>query len=306
MIVHRINGPRSVYQSMIMVLLVLFVYGCLFASAESDITGLTSPFEGAPGILFSEENETNFDVGDGTDEGSTGGGTTPLVPSNLGSSHTGTLPIIPPQNESFPDSNFDVGDGTDEGSTGGNPPVSNPLTALIPLANSELDFNRNTNIFPITFQEVHDRLGKWIVGVFRGRLAFKFGSLESYDNDIFVVRTNPIGDVLWADSLRGDGDEALHQVQMCGNGDLLISGMFTRNLESLPPSSGLADVFVGRITPNGDLVWIQQIASSGYATVVGLKEGTSGEVVVALRQSDGDVIYEVLIEGPDKFPVSND
>ncbi len=252
-------------------------------STGSDPTGT--------GTVAGETTEgSNLDIGDGTDEGSTGSGNgqTPPAPMPVGGSPD------PASREGASETadegqleNLDIGDGTDEGSTGtggGGGKRDQHPDSLGRGKDLSLEYHR-----------IRDTRGSWLVGVFRGTLVLGADALTCETNEVFVGRTDHDGHILWVDQLYGSGDDRLQSVLVCENGDLVLAGSYTGDLEALPQAKGLADGFIARVTKSGELLWLQNLSCHGFAGVDALIENAEGKLEFSLRQAD-----QLM---PDKFVV---
>lgn len=122
----------------------------------------------------------------------------------------------------------------------------------------------------------------YTVGFYRSHIIFgEEGKTEAVDlfseggeldNDVFIVKFNKKGDVLWAKSAGGAaGADIGFDVVLDGNQDLYLSGHFISSAtfgkdtpeEVTISSDGTLDGFVARITKAGDPVWALQLGGSG-------------------------------------------
>ncbi|MCB9267441.1 MAG: T9SS type A sorting domain-containing protein [Lewinellaceae bacterium] len=70
--------------------------------------------------------------------------------------------------------------------------------------------------------------------------------------DAYIIKTDENGNELWNLSIGGDGAESASDVIELENGDLLILGSKPEN------STDKSDVFLARVSPDGDLLWINE------------------------------------------------
>lgn len=87
--------------------------------------------------------------------------------------------------------------------------------------------------------------------------------------DIFLCKLDADGNFLWGKHLLGTDDEAVPNVAINSQGDVLVSGNFTETLEfnlggvsSTLTSFGEKDSFVCKYDSNGELIWAKQIGGS--------------------------------------------
>ena len=127
-----------------------------------------------------------------------------------------------------------------------------------------------------------------LAGVFEGTVDMDPGTgttqLTSVGySDMFVSKLDPAGDLIWARQLSpttpGNGHEEELEHTIDGDGNLLVTGWFTAGFDFDPGpavlelnTTGNTDLFVLKLDPNGDLVWVKQVGSSSSAGLV-LGEG---------------------------------
>lgn len=109
-----------------------------------------------------------------------------------------------------------------------------------------------------------------------------FGSTSDFDNslavnnltsngatDIFLVKTNPQGNFLWAKNFGGLGDDIPSEIVLDETGNIYITGTFTGTADFDPDagvtnlvSAGMEDVFVVKVNPSGQLDWAKSIGGT--------------------------------------------
>jgi hypothetical protein len=91
-------------------------------------------------------------------------------------------------------------------------------------------------------------------------------SLTSNGNsDIFVLKFNTNGNLIWAESFGGTGNDFGHAIAIDGAGNILTTGNFQLTADFNPKagtfsltSAGAADVFVSKLSGTGDLIWAKR------------------------------------------------
>ncbi|MEZ4761559.1 MAG: T9SS type A sorting domain-containing protein [Flavobacteriales bacterium] len=127
-----------------------------------------------------------------------------------------------------------------------------------------------------------------LAGVFEGTVDMDPGTgttqLTSVGySDMFVSKLDPAGDLIWARQLSpttpGNGHEEELEHTIDSDGNLLVTGWFAAGFDFDPGpavlelnTTGNTDLFVLKLDPNGDLVWVKQVGSSSSAGLV-LGEG---------------------------------
>ncbi|OGJ40575.1 MAG: hypothetical protein A2378_01820 [Candidatus Pacebacteria bacterium RIFOXYB1_FULL_44_10] len=88
--------------------------------------------------------------------------------------------------------------------------------------------------------------------------------------DAFVLKLNSSGEYVWVDTFGSTGHDRGSQILVSGT-DLYIGGRFQNTVDFDPgagttnlASTGGYDIYFGKYTLNGNLVWINKIGSSSY------------------------------------------
>ncbi|HOP40473.1 MAG TPA: SBBP repeat-containing protein, partial [Geobacteraceae bacterium] len=141
-----------------------------------------------------------------------------------------------------------------------------------------------------------------LAGVFEGTVDMDPGTgttqLTSVGySDMFVSKLDPAGDLIWARQLSpttpGNGHEEELEHTIDGDGNLLVTGWFTAGFDFDPGpavlelnTTGNTDLFVLKLDPNGDLVWVKQVgstSSAGTTTGEGIDTDLADNVYIAGR-----------------------
>lgn len=103
--------------------------------------------------------------------------------------------------------------------------------------------------------------------------SFQFGSFAmtghgSYpDQDIYIMKLDANGNLLWANDIGGNGDDHLNDLDLDINGNPYITGFFdctTSNFGSITiTKTGSEDMFVAKCDGSGNIVWAQDVGGSG-------------------------------------------
>lgn len=107
-----------------------------------------------------------------------------------------------------------------------------------------------------------DELGNLaITGAFYDTLLWDGYTVNSYaDQDIFTVKLNSQGNVLWLNEAGGYSYEAGQDVYMDSSGNAFVTGVFYDSAyfgSTNYTGAGEEDVFVAKYTSNGSLKWVQ-------------------------------------------------
>jgi len=124
-----------------------------------------------------------------------------------------------------------------------------------------------------------DDLGyTYICGFFDGNSDFDFGPLTDVLSsngsvDVFVVKLDPSGQLVWAKSFGGAGFDAGHSIKVDALHNVYICGVFSATVD-FDPSSGIMnatsegsyDSFVVKFDAVGDLAWVRTFGGSSNET----------------------------------------
>jgi hypothetical protein len=104
--------------------------------------------------------------------------------------------------------------------------------------------------------------------------------------DVFVVKLDTNGQLVWARSIAGWADEYVTAIAVDASGAVTITGTFsfTMDFDSDPASSfvmtpiGDNDVFVLKLGPDGRFLWARRVGGLGYDIGTGVAFGPDGSV----------------------------
>jgi len=91
------------------------------------------------------------------------------------------------------------------------------------------------------------------------------------DTDIFIQKLDPGGNFLWAKQIAAI--EFVHSIVTDVSGNVYTTGFFEGTVDfdpdlgvqNLIAAAGTADMFIQKLDPAGDFLWVKQIVGSGYA-----------------------------------------
>ncbi len=124
-----------------------------------------------------------------------------------------------------------------------------------------------------------------IIGSFQGNATF--GSLQlnsSGSDDIFLVKLDPLGNVLWAVSAGGLLFDEGSAVTTDNNNNIIITGSFSGDAffgSLLLTSSGSSDVFTAKYSSDGIALWAKKGGSNSYDAGFAVTTDNSGNVYTA-------------------------
>ena len=141
---------------------------------------------------------------------------------------------------------------------------------------------------------IEDRAGGFVIAGSRG--TGSVGPFTIYKGyDVYVVRTDPDGNVLWEQTydVSPDGGYANAIAQM-DDGGYAVTGCAVRTQSGLYVID--SDAFLLRLDRNGTQQWVKKFGSPGEATGISVVTGDDGAIVLAGDRRNSDIL---LIKSPD-------
>jgi len=100
--------------------------------------------------------------------------------------------------------------------------------------------------------------------------------------DMFVIKINPEGNVLWARKAGGESDDYANRITINMEGDVIVSGTFrnemligeTTQIESL----GNRDIFIANYSNEGNFHWVKKFGGKCEDRAYGIECNTSGSI----------------------------
>ena len=107
----------------------------------------------------------------------------------------------------------------------------------------------------------------YVSGVFTGTVRFDAITLTSLSGskDIFLLKLNPQGTVLWAKSFGGPSEEEGCELEVNDAGAIFISGGFSATMQlgsATLTAAGQRDVFVSKVNTTGEVQWARAAGST--------------------------------------------
>jgi len=150
-----------------------------------------------------------------------------------------------------------------------------------------------------------DNLGNYLVVGYFGGAGVDTANFNGYkltgygDRDIFVAKYNTNGDLLWvkAAGSSSSGEEGWG-IAVDNDNNIYIAGMYqgTANFGTLQ-TTGMAgkDVFVSKLSPNGDFLWVKTLLSPKDIVVADLEISTTkDEIAIAGYFTDTVIVNNVM------------
>lgn len=105
------------------------------------------------------------------------------------------------------------------------------------------------------------------------------------EKDIYVVRTDALGRVLWERAYGGSGNDAAYDVIVLRDGHLLIAGETGSRDGDVLLSRGGIDLWLLKLDLSGGVVWQRTFGGAGTDRCVAARETLEGDII-ALGSSD--------------------
>ncbi len=111
------------------------------------------------------------------------------------------------------------------------------------------------------------------VGIFWGTVDFDPGpgvyNLTPISTDVYISKLDSAGKFLWAKQITGSFGTLTRSLSLDKDLNIYVTGTFQATVDfDLGPgtfnltANGAADLFILKLTPNGDLIWVKQIGAS--------------------------------------------
>lgn len=123
----------------------------------------------------------------------------------------------------------------------------------------------------------------FITGWFSESLQTGETFIESYGSyDMFVIKINPEGEVLWARNAGGESDDYGNRLTINMEGDVIISGSYRHianfGEETIIESLGDRDIFIANYSNEGIFQWVKKFGGKGEDRAYGIDCNSSGEI----------------------------
>jgi hypothetical protein len=132
------------------------------------------------------------------------------------------------------------------------------------------------------------------------------GYTESFGNgnsDVWLIKTNSMGDTLWTKTFGGSIDDYGNSVQQTADGGYIITGV----TDYAPP---LSDLWIIRTDAKGDTLWTKTMLGSGYYEGTFIQKTVDGGYIIT-GTNGGDIWLIKLapditaIKGPSRTIINN-
>jgi hypothetical protein len=130
----------------------------------------------------------------------------------------------------------------------------------------------------------------YTTGYFYGTADFDPGAGTSNltsagESDIFISKLDAEGNLLWAKSMGGTGNDRGNSIAVDGSGNLYTTGIFRETVDFDPgagtnnlTSEGLVDVFISKLDASGNVLWAKSMGGTGNDRGYSIAVDGSGNV----------------------------
>ncbi len=138
----------------------------------------------------------------------------------------------------------------------------------------------------------------YTTGYFGNTCDFDPGSsgheLSSYgDADIFILKLDTAGQFIWVQQMGGIGQDEAYSIALDKTGNILTTGSFSDTADFDPSpevmnvgSNGLSDIFISKISPNGDFIWARAVGGTDIDVANSITTDEEEDVILTGFYSD--------------------
>jgi uncharacterized repeat protein (TIGR01451 family) len=109
--------------------------------------------------------------------------------------------------------------------------------------------------------------------------------------DMWVVKLDYQGNILWQKCLGGTGYDRAHSIQQTTDGGYIVAGYTYSNNGDVSGNHGDSDMWVVKLDPQGNIQWQKCLGGTNWEEVWSVRQTTDGGYIVAgsTCSNDGDV-----------------
>jgi hypothetical protein len=106
--------------------------------------------------------------------------------------------------------------------------------------------------------------------------------------DIWIVKLNVNGNIIWQRSLGGSGIEEAFSIIETTNGGYIVAGYSSSSDGDVSTNYGNEDVWVIKLDANGNMLWQKSIGGTGNERAYSIQQTTNGGYIVAGYTNSND------------------
>ncbi len=146
-----------------------------------------------------------------------------------------------------------------------------------------------------------------VTGSFQGSMTVGSTTLNSFGgDDIFLIKLDPQGNVLWALRAGGSDYDVGYSVTTDNNNNIIITGSFSGDAffgSTVLTSSGGTDVFIAKYSTNGALLWAKKGGGSSFDAGYSVSVDNSGAIYVTGVFSRSIQFDQLSMQGGEYFSI---
>ncbi len=112
----------------------------------------------------------------------------------------------------------------------------------------------------------------YAVGYFQGHITFDNAYTTNGGQDIYIVKFDECGSILWSKQIGGTGPDCANKVIVDNSGNIIVTGYFSSTVNFggvSKTSNGDVDLFVAKYNSAGTLLWVNSYGSTGVKIDIG-------------------------------------
>lgn len=116
-------------------------------------------------------------------------------------------------------------------------------------------------------------------------------TLNKGAQDVWVVKLNSIGNIVWQKTYGGTASEFGNSIQQTSDGGYIVAGQTSSENGDVTLNKGLSDVWVLKLDQSGDILWQKTYGGSGSEGAQSIQQTNDGGYAFAgfTESNDGDV-----------------